>query len=59
MVYVGTNCENGVSTASNFSAVITSIRKGKIPSSLLKKLFNEYRPLDKVQVNSCSYIKVP
>ena len=34
-------------TASNFSAVITSIRNGKIPSSLLKKLFNEYEPLDK------------
>ena len=58
MVYVGTNCENGVFTASNFGAVITSIRKGRIPSSLLKKLFNKYGPLDKVQVNSCSYTKV-
>ena len=43
-------------TASNFGAVITSIRNGKIPLSLLKKLFNEYGPLDKVQVNSCTYI---
>ena len=58
MLYIGTNCENGVLTASNFGAVITSIRKGKIPSSLLKNLFSEYGPLDKVQVNSCSYIKV-
>ena len=46
-------------TASNFGAVITSIRNGKILLSLLKKLFNEYGPLDKVQVNSYSYVKVP
>ena len=35
MVYIGTNCENGVLTASNFGAVITSIRKGKIPFFLI------------------------
>ena len=46
-------------TVSNFGAVITSIRNGKVPPSLLKKLFNEYGPLDKVQVNSSSSIKVP